>query len=199
MVTSVLRVASNDTELCRIHHVAFKKKQLNNGSRWKLFNPALTLAYKKMWLRYRRDLWWRMFRIRFSISKVAFLKFNIWLDTNIQRKTGQLLRSSLFRDVMPQWWVVTDVSAQSIGPIFKSQSTWTVWPLMMHPTGCVETSVITRLLDPVREDRHTVPKYRQITTKLRCVTSQKSGDGSLKSRSVVRVFGFTYLPVTHAI
>ena len=48
------------------------KKQLNNGSPWKLFNPALTLAYKMTGLRYSRDLWWRMFRIRFSISKWRF-------------------------------------------------------------------------------------------------------------------------------
>jgi hypothetical protein len=55
MVTFVFRVASNDIELCRIHRLALKK-QLNNGSRWKLFNPALTLAYKMMGLRYSRDL-----------------------------------------------------------------------------------------------------------------------------------------------
>jgi hypothetical protein len=55
MVTSVFRVAGNDIELCRNHHLALKKK-LNNGSRWNLFNPALTPAYKMKGLRYSRDL-----------------------------------------------------------------------------------------------------------------------------------------------
>jgi hypothetical protein len=82
-VTSVFRVAGNDIELCGIHHLELNK-QLNNGSRWKLFNPALTLPHKMTRLRYSRDLWWWMFGIRFSISEVAFLKLNIWLGTNMQ-------------------------------------------------------------------------------------------------------------------
>jgi hypothetical protein len=105
------------------------KKQLNNGSRWKLFNPALTLAYKMTGFRYSRDLWRWMFRISFSISKWCCSHLTIWLGTNIQRKTGQLLRSSIFWDVMKHWLVFTDVSGQSINPVFKSQSSWTFWSL----------------------------------------------------------------------
>ena len=99
MVTSVFRVASNDIELCRIHQPALKKKQLNNGSRWKLFNPALTLAYKMTGLRYSRDLWWRMFRIMFSISKWRFsnitsgwaLIYNVKLVSCWDRRSSGML------------------------------------------------------------------------------------------------------------
>ena len=56
------------------------------------------------------------------------------------------------------WYLVTDVSRQPIGPIFKGQavqedSSCTVWPLKIGPIGCLETSV---------------------NTNLRCITSQRS-------------------------
>ena len=45
------------------------------------------------------------------------------------------------------WWFVTDVSGQPIGPIFKDQavqffsSSWTVLHLKVVPIGCPETLV----------------------------------------------------------
>jgi hypothetical protein len=55
------------------------------------------------------------------------------------------LRLSLFYDVTQRWLIVTDVSAQPIGPIFKGQAVkeefWIAWPLKIGTIGCPETSV----------------------------------------------------------
>ena len=42
-----------------------------------------------------------------------------------RRSSGMLCSTDL---------VFTDVSGQSIGPVFKSPSSWTAWPLMTQPT-----------------------------------------------------------------
>jgi hypothetical protein len=44
------------------------------------------------------------------------------------------------------WYLVTEVSGQRIGPVFKGQAvglylSWIAWPLKMGPIGCPETSV----------------------------------------------------------
>ena len=60
-----------------------------------------------------------------------------------------------------RWLVVTDVSGQLIGPVFKGQVVWTAWPMNawpfnMGPISCPETSV-TIYQSPLRN----VPKERR--------------------------------------
>jgi hypothetical protein len=58
---------------------------------------------------------------------------------------NHLRSSEVLRSV--DWWFVTEVSGQSIGPIFKDQavqffsSPWTVLHLKVVPISCPETSV----------------------------------------------------------
>jgi hypothetical protein len=66
--------------------------------------------------------------------------------------------SSLFWDVESRWLVVTDVSGQCIGPIFKPMNNF--------------------LLDflTIEDGTGGVPKRRYQTTNQDCATSQKSED-----------------------
>jgi hypothetical protein len=65
-----------------------------------------------------------------------------WASCDIKIK----LRFSPFWDVTQRKLVVTDISGQPIGPVFKGQTaqeqSWTAWPYFnMGPTDCSETSV----------------------------------------------------------
>ena len=122
------------------------------------------------------------------------------------------MRPSLHRDVTRRWLVVTDVSEQPIGPIFKGKAvqnlfafipshvctvpsnfwnnghiffhlSWNAWPLKKTPIGCPETSV---------------------ATNQRCVISQKSEDlnkcptlHTTHFRSFLKLEGYEVWYTTH--
>jgi hypothetical protein len=57
-------------------------------------------------------------------------------------------------------YLLTEVSGQSIGPIFKDEAV-------------LAQKLKKKLLDPLKWDRQYVPERRSLTTNLRYVTSQK--------------------------
>ena len=59
---------------------------------------------------------------------------NIFLYSSWDLPSPGILCSAL-------WWLFTDVSEQSIGPIFKGQSSQNAWPLKMGRKGCPETTL----------------------------------------------------------
>jgi hypothetical protein len=83
------------------------------------------------------------------------------------------MRSSLFPDIAQRRLVVTDVSGQPVGPIFKPRAAQEGCLTSMRSTGCPQTSVT---------------NYRW--SGLRNVTEQRRshlhGGGILKSRAKVR-------------